>query len=53
MATPGIILFTLSALVCPMIPARPPKKAMITSKKEGFVRARISVLGSLMGERRK
>ena len=32
-ATPGITLLTLSSLVCPIIPASPPKKAMRTSKK--------------------
>lgn len=30
-ATPGITVFVLSILVCPMIPASPPKNAMSTS----------------------
>ena len=30
-ATPGITVFALSILVCPMIPASPPKNAISTS----------------------
>lgn len=32
-ATPGITVFVLSSLVCPIIPASPPKNAINTSKK--------------------
>ena len=52
-ATPGITLLTLSSLVCPIIPASPPKKAMRTSKKVGPVLAISSVVGSLTGDNRK
>ena len=38
-ATPGITVFVLSSLVCPMIPAIPPKNAISTSKKVGDVLA--------------
>jgi len=52
-ATPGITVFALSCLVCPMIPASPPKKAMRTSKNVGEVLASNSTVGSLTGEKRK
>ena len=52
-ATPGITVFALSSLVCPMIPAIPPKNAMSTSKNVGDVLASSSTVGSLTGERKK
>ena len=52
-ATPGITVFTLSSLVCPMIPASPPKNAIRTSKNVGDVLASNSAVGSLTGERKK
>ena len=52
-ATPGITVFALSILVCPMIPASPPKKAISTSKKVGDVLASNSTVGSLIGESQK
>ena len=52
-ATPGITVFALSCLVCPMIPASPPKKAMSTSKNVGPVLANNSAVGSLTGDKRK
>lgn len=52
-ATPGITVVVLSCLVCPMIPAIPPKKAMSTSKKVGPVLANSSAVGSLTGDKRK
>ncbi len=52
-ATPGMTLFALSRRVLPMMPAKPPATATITSKKPGDVRASSSVLGALTGERIK
>ena len=52
-ATPGITVLVLSILVCPMIPASPPKKAMRTSKNVGDVLASNSTVGSLTGDKRK
>ena len=46
-ATPGITVFALSSLVCPMIPASPPKNATSTSKNVGDVLAKSSTVGSL------
>lgn len=50
-ATPGTTVPNFSSLVCPMIPANPPKKAMSTSKKLGDVLAINSDVGSLIGVR--
>ena len=52
-ATSGITVFALSSLVCPMIPASPPKNATSTSKNVGDVHAKSSTVGSLTGERKK
>ena len=52
-ATPGITVFVLSILVCPMIPAIPPKNAISTSKNVGDVHASSSTVGSLTGDKRK
>ena len=52
-ATPGITVFVLSSLVCPMIPAIPPKNANRTKKKVGDVLASNSAVGSLTGDKRK
>ena len=52
-ATPGMMLLDLSCRVCPTMPAIPPDKAIITSKKFGLVRARSCSVGSLIGDSRK
>ena len=48
MATPGTTV-ELSFLEAAMIPAKPPKEAMSTSKKKGSVRPSISVVTVLNG----
>ena len=47
-ATPGITVFVLSSLVCPMIPASPPKNAINTSKMLGMFLQAILLLVLLL-----